>query len=85
MLLEPRRFSLSTSGATAKRTALEECLRFVRQGDVLFVTKPDRLARSTADLLAIQTDLENVVSPWSSNRWGWTREATAAIRPLDCS
>jgi DNA invertase Pin-like site-specific DNA recombinase len=44
--------------ATAKRSALEECLRFVREGDTLMVTKPDRLARSTADLLAIQTDLE---------------------------
>jgi DNA invertase Pin-like site-specific DNA recombinase len=57
-LLGPRRSSASTSSATAKRNALEGCLRFVREGDTLMVTKPDRLARSTADLLAIQTDLE---------------------------
>src|SRR6185437_39852 len=41
----------------AKRPALTECLRFVRKGDVLAVTKPDRLARSTAELLSIEADL----------------------------
>jgi DNA invertase Pin-like site-specific DNA recombinase len=29
---------------------------FLREGDVLMVTKPDRLARSTAELLAIEAD-----------------------------
>jgi DNA invertase Pin-like site-specific DNA recombinase len=29
----------------------------MREGDVLVVTKPDRLARSTAELLAIEADL----------------------------
>jgi DNA invertase Pin-like site-specific DNA recombinase len=29
---------------------LAECLAYLRQGDVLTVTKPDRLARSTAEL-----------------------------------
>src|SRR6185369_6617821 len=33
------------------------CLAFLREGDVLTVTKPDRLARSTAELLAIEADL----------------------------
>jgi DNA invertase Pin-like site-specific DNA recombinase len=41
----------------ASRPALEECLRFLREGDVLMVAKPDRLARSTAELLAIEADL----------------------------
>ena len=36
---------------------LAECLAFLREGDVLTVTKPDRLARSTAELLAIEADL----------------------------
>ncbi|UPG71627.1 recombinase family protein [Roseomonas gilardii subsp. gilardii] len=44
--------------SVAKRAALEEALRFVREGDVLVVTKPDRLARSTADLLALVGRLE---------------------------
>jgi DNA invertase Pin-like site-specific DNA recombinase len=43
--------------SVAKRTKLAECLAFLRQGDVLIVTKPDRLARSTAELLAIEADL----------------------------
>ena len=37
--------------STAKRAKLAECLAFLREGDVLTVTKPDRLARSTAELL----------------------------------
>ena len=39
------------------RTKLKEALAFVRVGDVLVVTKPDRLARSTAELLTIESDL----------------------------
>jgi DNA invertase Pin-like site-specific DNA recombinase len=43
--------------SVAQRAVLTECLGFLRQGDVLVVTKPDRLARSTAELLAIEADL----------------------------
>lgn len=43
--------------SVAKRDALRACLDFVREGDALVVTKPDRLARSTAELLAIEADL----------------------------
>ena len=43
--------------STAKRVKLAECLAFLRDGDVLTVTKPDRLARSTAELLSIEADL----------------------------
>ena len=41
----------------AQRVKLAECLAFLREGDVLTVTKPDRLARSTAELLSIEADL----------------------------
>lgn len=41
----------------AKRPALAACLGFLREGDALMVAKPDRLARSTAELLAIEADL----------------------------
>jgi DNA invertase Pin-like site-specific DNA recombinase len=44
--------------SVAERPKLKAALRHVRKGDVLMVTKPDRLARSTADLLAIVRDLE---------------------------
>jgi DNA invertase Pin-like site-specific DNA recombinase len=40
-----------------QRAKLAECLAFLRQWDVLTVTKPDRLARSTAELLMIEADL----------------------------
>jgi DNA invertase Pin-like site-specific DNA recombinase len=43
--------------SVAKRDRLAECLTFLREGDVLMVTKPDRLARSTTELLAIEADL----------------------------
>jgi DNA invertase Pin-like site-specific DNA recombinase len=41
----------------AKRPALAACLEFLRKGDALVVTKPDRLARSPAELLVIASDL----------------------------
>ncbi len=43
--------------SVAQRAGLKACLEFMREGDALVVTKPDRLARSTADLLAIEADL----------------------------
>jgi DNA invertase Pin-like site-specific DNA recombinase len=43
--------------SVAQREALKACLEFLREGDTLVVTKPDRLARSTAALLAIEGDL----------------------------
>src|SRR6201995_1515818 len=51
-----RVFSEQVSSVAA-RDRLKECLSFLRQGDVLMVTKPDRLARSTAELLTIEADL----------------------------
>lgn len=51
-----RTFSERVS-SVATRPQLTECLAFLRAGDVLAVTKPDRLARSTADLLTIEADL----------------------------
>lgn len=44
--------------SVAKRDQLEAALDYVREGDALVVTKPDRLARSVADLLAIVGRLE---------------------------
>jgi DNA invertase Pin-like site-specific DNA recombinase len=43
--------------SVAHRTGLQDCLTFLREGDALMVTKPDRLARSTAELLAVEADL----------------------------
>ena len=53
-----RVFSERVSSVAADRPQLAAALDFVRQGDTLVVTKPDRLARSVADLLAIVGRLE---------------------------
>ena len=39
--------------SVAERQQLNECLRFIRKGDTLVVTKLDRLARSMRDLIEI--------------------------------
>lgn len=44
--------------SVAERSELAACLDFVREGDTLVVMRLDRLARSTADLLAIIETLE---------------------------
>jgi DNA invertase Pin-like site-specific DNA recombinase len=46
------------SGATGKRTQLEMCLEYVREGDTLVVTRLDRLARSTLHLCQIADELK---------------------------
>lgn len=52
-------FEEKKSGLNANRQALKECLRFVRRGDTLIITRIDRLARSTVDLLNIVRELES--------------------------
>lgn len=42
-----------TGASTAQREALDNLLRYVRQGDEVFITKIDRLARSISDLSKI--------------------------------
>ena len=46
-------FEEKTSGAVKKRPQLEKLLGQLRKDDVVVITKLDRLARSTADLLRI--------------------------------
>jgi DNA invertase Pin-like site-specific DNA recombinase len=45
------------ASSVAERRQLAACLDYLRGDDTLTVTRPDRLARSTADLLAIEADL----------------------------
>lgn len=51
-------FSEQVSSLAAQRPQLAAALDYVREGDTLVVAKPDRLARSTADLLAIAQRLK---------------------------
>ncbi len=46
------------SGASGKNPKLEACLEYVREGDMLVVTRLDRLARSTLHLCQIAVELE---------------------------
>lgn len=46
-------FSEKTSGATDQREELQAMLRFIRDGDQLYITRLDRLARSTYHLTTI--------------------------------
>lgn len=50
-------FREEISSVAAKRPQLEAALEWVREGDVLVVTKLDRLARSVADLVSITETL----------------------------
>ena len=52
-------FAEKLSGTTAARPELKSCLDYVREGDVLVITKLDRLARSTLHLHKIVNDLND--------------------------
>lgn len=65
-------FEEKISGAAKKRPQLEEMLGQLRKGDVVVVTKLDRLARSTAELLRIaealnekNAGLQSLDEPWA--------------------
>ncbi len=51
-------FQEKKSGTTNKRTELQACLKHLRKGDALVITKLDRLARSTLHLTQIADDLD---------------------------
>lgn len=51
-------YSEQLSSIATSRPQLDAVLDYVREGDTLMVTKPDRLARSTADLLQITERLK---------------------------
>lgn len=67
-----RIFEEKISGARRDRPELARMLDHLREGDVLLVTRLDRLARSTADLLQIAellrergAGLRSMAEPWA--------------------
>lgn len=51
-------FQEKKSGTTDKRSRLRSCLEYVREGDVLVISRLDRLARSTLHLCQIAETLK---------------------------
>ncbi|OGU16771.1 MAG: transposase [Geobacteraceae bacterium GWC2_53_11] len=52
-----RSFTDKVSGKSTDRPALQEMIRFLREGDLLFVHSMDRLARNLVDLRQMVKDL----------------------------
>ena len=70
-----RVFAEKQSGIKTDRAALARCLRGLEAGDVLLVTKLDRLARSTRDLLntlaaigEAGASFKSLGDPWADTR-----------------
>ena len=66
-------FEEKISGAARQRPALERLLQELRADDILVVTRLDRLARSTAELLRIaeiiaekSAGLQSLEEPWGN-------------------
>lgn len=69
-----------TSGAKAERRELQRMLKAMRPGDVVTVTRIDRLARSTFDLFAIVRTIIEVGGQFRSLAEPWADSATSTGR-----
>lgn len=52
-------FSEKVSGRKGKRTELEKCMEYLREGDTLVIYKLDRLGRTTRQLIELSQWLED--------------------------
>lgn len=73
-------FQEKASGARSDRPQIESLLRFVKEGDVVIVTRIDRLARSTFDLFAIISRLQAKRAHFFSLAEPWADTATSTGR-----
>jgi DNA invertase Pin-like site-specific DNA recombinase len=71
-----RTFHETASGAKTARTQLRRCLSSLRPGDVLYVVRLDRLARSTCDLLNILADVVERRAEFKSLNDTWADTTT---------
>jgi DNA invertase Pin-like site-specific DNA recombinase len=71
-----RIFSEKQSGAKSDRAALARCLASLEAGDTLLVTKLDRLARSTRDLLNTLAVISEKGACFKSLGDGWADTTT---------
>jgi DNA invertase Pin-like site-specific DNA recombinase len=71
-----RIFSEKVSGAVTDRKALAKALKALGDGDVLLVTRLDRLARSTRDLLNILDSVSKAGAKFRSLADAWADTTT---------
>lgn len=73
-------FTEKVSGAQTKRRQLEACLRQLKPEDTLIVTRLDRLARSTRDLLNIVERVSEAGAQFRSLADAWADTTTPTGR-----
>jgi DNA invertase Pin-like site-specific DNA recombinase len=71
-----RVFAEKQSGVKTDRAALARCIASLEAGDVLLVTKLDRLARSTRDLLNMLAAISDEGASFRSLGDGWADTTT---------
>ena len=71
-----RIFSEKISGSKTDRKALASAIRTLGPGDVLIVTRLDRLARSTRDLLNVLASISDAGASFKSLADGWADTTT---------
>ncbi len=72
-----RVFKETASGTKTDRAQLRKAIRSLGDGDVLLVTRLDRLARSTRDLLNTLADIAKAGAGFKSLRDAWADTTTA--------
>jgi DNA invertase Pin-like site-specific DNA recombinase len=77
-----RIFQEKVSGAKSDRAELKRLLRVLREGDVVVVTRLDRLARSTLDLLRFLAAVNDKRAAFRSINEAWADTTTAFGRFL---
>ena len=70
-------FQEKISGARSDRKQLTRLMAVLEKGDVLVVTRPDRLARSTRDLLNLLGTIAEKEAGFKSLRDTWADTTTA--------
>ena len=73
-------YSEKVSGAQGTRRQLERCLASLSEGDTIVVTRLDRLARSTRDLLNIVERVSEKGAGFRSLAEAWADTTTSAGR-----
>ncbi len=77
-----RLFEEKISGAARQRPALEQLLRELRPDDLLVVTRLDRLARSTSELLRVAEAIREKGAGLQSLEEPWAVKSLGTVTPV---